>query len=389
MNVHSVERTDTAGAKPPRLRITRVETIPLKVPFKVTFKFSAGPRPDVDVLLVRLHTDGGLSGVGETQAWRRKGSSDTLSSLVRAIEDHLAPRVIGRSPFDIASIMHAMDEALDHSLYAKAPISDALYDLQGQALGVPVYELLGGKCRDTIPLCAPIPIRPDISETLDKTQQFYDRGFRTFLIKIGIDPKADYDNVKAIRERFGPSVCLRVDANAGMGFDDALVLLKKLEPLDIDTAEQPLDLWDLHGMAELARRVNIPIMADESVATDHDLINVIRMRAASVVQTKQAKNGGIWKVRRLWHIAAAADMRIYPGNHPSVSVATSAVAHLAAAWPGPLLEGPFAMGIGGELADDVVTEPLRLSGNKISPPSGPGLGVTLDEKTITRLRVDA
>lgn len=371
-----------------KVNITRVETIPLAVPFRVPFKIaSGGARPVGENLLVRLHTNEGVEGIGETQAWRRQGSTETLASLKCAIDDHLAPRVVGRAPFDLASIMAAMDEALTPSLYAKAAIADALYDLQGKLLGVPVYQLLGGKCRDAIGACAVLPIKDSIEETLEGADAFHHRGFRSFTVKVGVNPAAEVRLVAAVRERF-PAVILRVDANASMGFDGALALLKKLEPYDLDAAEQMIPMWDLEGMAELARRIDIPIMADECVATVYDLLEVIKRRAATVMQTKVAKNGGIWNMRKLWTIAQAAEMRIYPGNHPSTSVATAAVAHLAAAWAGPLLDGPFAVGISGAFARDVVREPLVVENGAVRVPDGPGLGVTLDEEAIASMRVD-
>jgi L-alanine-DL-glutamate epimerase-like enolase superfamily enzyme len=382
------ERIDNVRGNGARFKITRVETIPLHIPFKKTYKFAGGSRPHVEVLLVRLHTGEGVFGIGETQAWRRLGSSETLPKLVDEIQTHLSPLVIGRSAFDLNAIMHALDGALDHSLYAKAAISDALYDLQGKALGVPVYQLLGGKCRDAIPACAVLSMKDSVEGTLENLQDLYDRGFRTFTMKVGVDPGADYANVSAITERFGKDVSLRVDANAVMEFDDALALFSKLEPFCIDGAEQPLAPWDVDGMAELARRVRIPLIADECLTDEHVLIDIIKHRAATGVQTKEAKHGGIWHIRKLWTIAAAAGIRIYPGNHPSVSVATAGVAHLAAAWPGALCEGPFAYGVSGDLAEDVVTEPLSPRGNLVPVPDGPGLGVTLDEDKIAHLRID-
>ena len=124
------------------------------------------------------------------------------------------------------------------------------------------------------------------------------------------------------------------------------------------------------------------------MATDHDLLHVIEKRAATVVQTKVAKNGGLWYSRKLWHIADAAGMRIYPGNHPCTSIATASVTHLAAAWPGPLLDGPFSAGICGGLAEDVVSDPLEVDGHLVKVPDKPGLGVTLDEEKIKRMRAD-
>jgi L-alanine-DL-glutamate epimerase-like enolase superfamily enzyme len=202
-----------------------------------------------------------------------------------------------------------------------------------------------------------------------------------------VNLKDDVQNVRGLRDALGDDASLRVDANAAMDFDAAVALLGKIEPFGIDAAEQLLPIWDLDGMAQLARRFAIPIMTDECVASDHDLIEVIRRRAATAVQTKTAKNGGIWNVRKLWHVADAAGIHIYPGNHPSTSIATLSVAHLAAAWPGELREGPFTVGL-GTLSEDVVTEPVRLDGNKVKVPDAPGLGVTLDEDRIRKLRVD-
>jgi muconate cycloisomerase len=280
-----------------------------------------------------------------------------------------------------------MDEALFPSLYAKAAIADALYDLQGKLLGVPVYVLLGGKCRDTVGACAVLPIKDSLDETLEGADQFHRRGFRSFTVKVGVNAEAEVKLVAAVRKRF-PGAIIRVDANASMGFDGALALLKKLQPYELDAAEQMVPLWDLEGMAELARRVDIPIMADECVATDHDLLEVIKRRAATVVQTKVAKNGGIWNMRKLWTLAQAAEMRVYPGNHPSTSVATAAVAHLAAAWAGPLLDGPFAVGVSGAFAADVVEKPLVVENGCVRVPDDPGLGVTLDDEAIAAMRLD-
>ena len=214
-------------------------------------------------------------------------------------------------------------------------------------------QLLGGKCRDTVHSCAVLFMMPTFEETLAGADRFYARGFRSFVVKVGVDLKTDVDLVRAVRERLGDEVAIRVDANAGMGFDDALRLLRKIEPYGIDAAEQLLEIWDIDGMAELARRVDIPMITDECVATDRDLIAVIRKRAASIVQTKVAKNGGIWGTRRLWEIADAAGLRICPGNHPGTSICVRSVTHLAAAWPGSLLDGPYTVGT-LNLAEDVV-----------------------------------
>ena len=372
-----------------KVSITRVEIIPLRIPFKIEFKIaSGGIRPGVELVVVRLHTDADVVGIGETPAWRRQGSSETIASLTSAIRDYFTPHVMGKSPFNIASIMAALDEEIWHSYYAQAAVADALYDLQGKLLGVPCHQLMGGKVRNKLGAGAVIGIKADIGKMIADCESFYDRGFRSFTIKIGNDPIKDAKAVQKVRERFGEDLILRVDANAGLDYDSALSVLKKIEPYDIDVAEQMVPQWDLEGMVDLAKRINIPLMADECVASDHDLIEVIRRRAATVVQTKIAKNGGMWNCRKLWTIAQAAGMRIFPGNHPGSSIVTAGVLHLAAAWPGELLEGPFAVGLHGLIAEDIVTEPLKLDGHYVHLPEGPGLGLELDEDRIKHLRID-
>ena len=378
----------TPALKQVPAKITRVETIPLRIGFKTPHKIaSGGARLSVEFVIVRLHTDQELVGIGETQAWRRHGSSETLASLIAVINDHFAPQVVGKSPFEIAAVLRDLDETVYHSQYAQAAIADAMMDLQGKLLGVPLHALLGGKVRDAVSICGLLSIKPKLEETLDDADRLLASGYRTLVIKTDDDVAAGARAVEAVRKRCGDEVAIRIDSNAGMTFDTALDLLKRIEPLRIQGAEQLLQIWDLDGTAELARRVDIPLIVDESVATDHDLIGVIRKRAATGFQTKVAKNGGLWYTRKLWTVGDAAGMRICPGNHPCTSIATASVAHLAAAWPGPLLDGPFAFGLGA-LEDDLVTEPMRIENAAVAAPDGPGLGVALDEDKLSKLRLD-
>jgi len=371
------------------VKITRVECIPLSMPFKSPFKIASGAaREAVETLIVRVHTDQGVTGIGETQAWRRQGSAETLPNLVHTIDKHFAPRVVGRSPFDVAAVLHDLNEAMYNSLYAQAPIGDAMYDLMGKILGVPIYQLLGGKCRDQVRVAAVLAMKGTTTSVIESAQAFVERGFRHLVLKIGNDPALDLRNAKALRHEFGDKIVLRVDANANMDYDSALRLLTQMIPFDIETAEQPLPIWDIDGLAALARALRMPVMADESVSTDHSLLEIVRKRAASSFQSKVAKNGGIHYIQRLWYLAAAAGMGINPGNHPSTSVATASVCHLCAAWPSPLMAGVFAVGVSGALATDIVENPIQPVDGKVPIPTGPGLGVTLDEQAIENLRID-
>ncbi len=383
-----IEVTRTDFGADLSVKIREIETIPLHLPFGSPFQIAAAKRDFLELLIVRVHTDQGVYGIGETQAWRRQGSAELLPNLMHSIHDQFAPLLIGRSPFQINAIMHDLNQTLYGSLYAQAAIGDALYDLVGKFLNVPIHALLGGKCRDTVRVGAVLSMKPTVEELVEAAQGFFDRGFRHLGLKIGIDPVADLRNAKALRDRFGDDIVLRVDANASMNFDAAQTLLRKLQPYDIDAAEQPVAIWDVDGLAALAQAVDMPIMADESVSTDHSLLDVIKKRAATVVQTKTAKNGGIHYIRRLWALAQASGMRIYPGNHPSTSVATSAVAQMCASSPEPVMEGVFAVGVSGALADDIAENPIRPVDGEIPVPDGPGLGITLDEDKLAKYRVE-
>ncbi len=376
-------------ARPATIR--SIESIPLRIPFARSFTMAAPHQPtraEVEVLIVRITTDDGLVGIGETQAWRRQGSGESLAGLHSKVRDYVAPALVGQSALDLSALLAGIEARLAGSLYVQSAVGDALYDVAARALGVPVYTLLGGCCRQEIAVGLAIGITGDGARMIDAAQAVYERGYRHIRVKIGIDAAADIASVGALRRHFGDRVVLRADANGGMNFGDALRLLAKLEPFDLDIVEQPLPAWDLDGMAALARAVRIPLSADESLTTPQSLLAISRKEAARVVQTKSAKNGGIHSIRRLWQLAETVGIGIFPGNHPSTSVNVAAVAHLAAAWPGELLVGDFQTGADDMLADDVVQAPVRVSEGKVHVPQGPGLGIALDEAKLARYRVD-
>ena len=369
-------------------RIREVEAIPLRLPFRRSFTMAAPHQPTrehVDVLLVRIASEDGHVGLGETQAWRRQGSGETLATLfakVRAV----APMLVGRSVFELGVLMAQVDGQLSGNLYAQAAIGDALYDLMARTLDLPVHDLLGGRFRDEIPVGLAIGITGDKARMVAAAEEVVAQGYRHIRIKIGLDAAQDLQCATAMRERFGHDIVLRADANGGMNYGDALRLLTRLEPLDLDLVEQPVPAWDLDGMAALARAVRIPLSADESVTTAHSLLEVGKRGAARVFQSKTAKNGGIHSIRRLWALAETLGIGIFPGNHPSTGLNVAAVAHLAAAWPGELLVGDFQTGCADMIGEDILQEPVRIAHGKVAVPKGPGFGVQLDEAKVRKFR---
>ena len=320
----------------PGATIRRVEGIPLRLPFARAFTMAAPHQPtrgEVEVYVVRITTEDGVAGIGETQAWRRQGSGETLEGLHAKLTRYVAPVLQGRRVADVAALMQEIDDRFAGGLYLQAAIGDALYDAHARSLGVPLHDLLGGSVRRTVPVGIALSIAGDTPRMIAAAEEAVAQGYRHLRIKIGMDSRADVEGLTALRRHFGDDVVLRADANGAMQYGDALRLLHRLEPLDLDIVEQPLPAWDLDGMARLAAAVNIPLSADESVSDAHSLLQIAKAGAARVIQTKSAKNGGIHGIRKLWTVADALGIGIFPGNHPSSGINVAAVAHLAAAWP--------------------------------------------------------
>jgi muconate cycloisomerase len=372
-------------------RIRAVEAIPLRLPFRRSFTMSDPHQPsrgEVEVVLVRITADNDLAGLGETQAWRRQGSGETLPRLVTTITDHFAPALAGRSVFDIAPIMAELGAQGAGSLFAQAAVGDALYDLAARCVNLPLYDFLGGKVRSRIPVGLAIGVSGGPSAVIEAAQSVYERGYRHIRIKIGSDLDLDHRTVSELRKHFADRAILRADANGSMNYGDALRLLTRLEPFDLDLVEQPLPGWDLAGMAALGQAVRIPLSADESLSTDHSLVAIARHGAARIIQTKSGKNGGIHAIRRLWTLADAFGIGIFPGNHPSTGINVAAVAHLAASWPGRILVGDFQTGVEDMIADDVLVRRVEVRDGHVIVPDGVGLGVELDDEKVRKFRID-
>ncbi|MEG3131605.1 mandelate racemase/muconate lactonizing enzyme family protein [Pantoea cypripedii] len=369
--------------------IRSVTLWPLRIPLKSAYDIAAGEaRQSVDVVIVSLQTEAGVVGLGETQAWHRQGSNETLAGLVDAMQSLLIPLMIGQSVFDIASLAERFERRLSGRYPAKAALLDALYDAQGRLLNLPVWALLGGRARASVATGAVLTLREKLAETLEEAELRYQQGYRHFSLKVGRSISRDIQAVAALRKTLGDEVQILIDANAGLTFSDALRLLQAIESYQIEAAEQPLASHDWGGLADLARRTSIPLLLDESITTPADLLHAIPQRLAQGVHTKTAKNGGIWHSRQLWQIASAAGWRVRAGNHPATSIATLAVAHLATAWAAPIITSPFTSSVTHELMGDVVSQPLAITHGELMIGEGAGWGVDLDKQAIARWRID-
>jgi len=208
-------------------------------------------------------------------------------------------------------------------------------------------------------------------------------GHRIFKIKTGVGALADdVTRVRRLRESLGPAVSLRVDANQGWDRTTALKAVRDLEPYNIDFIEQPVARWDLEGLAMIAQRSPMPIMADESCFTAHDALALARLGWVSILSLKLTKSGGLLGSLAVARVAEAAGMGCYVGCMIETSLGTAAYLHLALAaapvvW-GCELFGPLL------LAGDVTRHPVRYADGHILSLDGPGWGVEVDETALAR-----
>lgn len=371
------------------MKITRIEPIPVCVPLKkgLTAKTAHGEHATSAYVLVRVHTDEGIIGLGEATIsglW----SGETQAGTVAAIRDYLAPPLIGKDPRDVTAARHAMDFMIKLNPFTKAAVEMALWDIAGKAAGLPVYQLLGGKVRDRVRIKLVVWAR-DVADAQAMAERHLQLGVSCLKVKVGLDPESDEARVRAVRKAAGPDVPVTIDANCGWTIQQAKQCLRRLGDVNILFAEQPIPAGDPAALAELRRDVSVPIMADESLFTLQDAWLLTVHRAADVFSVYPGKHGGIAATAEIIAVAKAAGLRCTIGSNLELGIGTAAMLHVAAAFPEVDTEAYPADTIGPFYHDaDLIAQPLDLGPPYALIPNGPGLGVDLDEAQVKRWRAD-
>ena len=337
-----------------------------------------GPADISEYGLVFIDTDAGITGIGEiSNVFSRRGRL-----LCRDVDELLAPALVGLDPFDVTRIVALMDGLLWRTEPAKAGVEMALWDVMGKALGLPVYKLLGGKVRDWVPLSYSIPFG-EPEQMAEFAQDRAAEGFRTVKVKVGQGADRDLAAVAAVRKAVGSACRVRIDANmAWRTAKEAIVLIRKMERFDPELVEQPLPARELDAMAEIRRCVSVPIMADESVWSPRDAMEVIRRGAADIVNVYVAESGGLQAASKTFTLCEQAGIPCMIGSMPEFGIGTAAQIHLGVAMSNL---GPDSDTCGVLYHEaDLLTTPLRLASGRAYPPEGPGLGIELDMTVVER-----
>ena len=383
------------------MKIARVETIHVALPPRRLHTWAGLTEPIGGYVLVKASGDGGAAGWGEAPALKDWGGDygryygETPGTTIHVIDRYLAPAAIGADPLNIAALHRSMDAAIKGYPYAKAALEMAAYDLAGRALGVPVHALLGGRVRDRIPVTHSIGLIP-IEEALPEVSQVWQEGIRTIKLKVGVDPARDVELVRRVRETVGPHVALCVDANQGYASPrEAVRTLRAMEQYRILYAEQPVE--GIARMAEVAAALETPVMADESAWTAHDVLEIVERRAADIISLYTTKPGGLYRAMQVAAVAEAAGLRCNVNGSVETGVGNAANVQLAAAARAVTLSCVIPVSTPAEhqrgqvagiyYRDDLVAQPFHFEDGCVAVPSGPGMGVEVDEAKIARYRV--
>ena len=372
-----------------KITAVHVETLELEMeePFVIATSALAASPCD----LVRVETDEGLVGFGEAcPAYEFTG--DTLWTVQDVIGEYLGPAVIGKDPFQIEAIVHCWERELwtVGNQAACAALEMALWDLQGKALGRPLYDLIGGRTRDG--LVEVIAWGWDEPEALaEKTRRMRAEGITVFKIKVGDLPERDEQRVAAVREAAGPDARLTVDANQGwLDAKTAVRAIRLLEPHGIEFAEQPVRMDDLEAARFVRAHVDVPIALDETVRGPREALAAAKAGACDILVVKLMKTGGILNALKVNAIAEAAGISIMMGNMGESSLGLAAHFHLNVALANathcdadlPWRPGGYSRDIGSGLRAE-----LRDGVSTVLVPQAPGLGIALDEDAIAAQRV--
>lgn len=369
------------------MKIERVEVFGVAVPLIGEYKNAYLSKTVQKSAIVRITAGGGVSGLGNIDPTPGYSKEQTPEHL-EVLRGKLAPLLIGMDATNVHAVLAKIEPAVKGFLDSKAAIEMACVDLAARIAGMPVHAYLGGAVKEQLLFNAWIGILPP-DEAAKETLAWKNKGFRSAKIKVGGNIEADRDRVKAVREAVGPDFQLRIDANAGYDADTSIQLAKRVAPFKLQLFEQPVPDHDIAGMARVRREANavgLPIMADESVLDHASLIRIIKADAADLVKVKVMKQGGFLNTRRMIATAEAAGIRCVVGHGFGLGVNTMAEIMLAAT-SSNVIDGLECVGP-LKTADDIVTRRLDLSGGSLPLPSGPGLGVTLDEAKIAKYRLD-
>ncbi|MEC9488065.1 MAG: enolase C-terminal domain-like protein [Halanaerobium sp.] len=355
---------------------TRVIEVPLKDEWKISL-YSASTRRHA---LVQVITEDGIDGFGEASP-SPAFMGETADTIKLVVDQYLAPAIEGLEVNNIARIHREMNRAILGNSAAKSAVDIAVHDAMAKGLEIPLYQIIGGKYRESIPLTYVIGIKDD-QQIYNELIKCIKQGFKVIKVKVGREPERDIALVSRIHqiiEENGAEMKIRLDGNQGYDTRTAIRVINKLEErVEIEAIEQPINKKNLTGLKEIKTQIKCPLMLDETIFSPEDAINAIRMDVADVINLKIAKVGGIYQARKIAGMAEAAGMRCTVGSNLELGLGIAASLHFVASTPVVTYPSDFICGYFLHNDDLIETDFQEyIKDGYLQIPEGPGLGVKI------------
>jgi len=364
------------------MKITRVETILLSAMPSAPIRWSGGEIAVVQAALIQVHTDEGITGLGEPYF------GILAAEAVRGIVESLEPLLLGQDPMKVTFLLHRMRSLtlfwarVGAAMSVIGAIEIALWDIVGKCRNLPVYELLGGKLHEKLPLYASGGLERPLEELSEEMQGYKARGLKAVKVRIGMGLKRDTKKLETIRKTLGPDFTIMVDAVQGHNpqpwtSTEAIEVGKAIQPLDIRWFEEPCGATDYEGYARVRDHVAIPIAGGESTTSLDEFKHFFDAGSLDIVQPDTAHSGGIIECQKIASLAETYGVEVVLHSWAS-AVTLAPNYHLAFATPNcRILEYPTW---GYPLIEELFMEPLRIEDGFVYPPTAPGLGVQLTDE---------
>jgi muconate cycloisomerase len=371
-----------------KIRIEQVETFLVDLPTIRPHQLAMTTMKGQTLMIVRLRMSDGTVGIGEgTTIGGLAYGAESPEGMKLAIDTYFAPILLQANPARVALTMEAIGRAAQANHFAKCAVEMALLDALGRRTGLALSELLGGRQHDRLPVAWTLASGDTARDIAEAEEMLSRRRHNIFKLKIGKgDPRANIAHVAAIKRALGDRASVRVDINQAWSEATASAMLPLLQEAGVDLVEQPVALRNVKGLARLARESSVAIMADEALHGPESAFNIAQHAAADVFAIKIMQSSGLFAAGKVAAIAEAAGIGLYGGTMLEAGVATAASAHLFSTFAklewGTELFGPLL------LTEEILEEPLDYRDFSLGVPTGPGLGVNLDEAQINRFRRD-
>jgi muconate cycloisomerase len=370
------------------IRIENVETVIVDLPTIRPHQLSMTTMKGQTLMIVRIRMSDGIVGIGEgTTIGGLAYGPESPEGMKLAIDTYITPILLQSNPNRIGPTMGAINKAAQGNNFAKCAVETALVDALGKRNRLSASELLGGRFHDRLPVAWTLASGDTGSDIDEAEEMLAKRRHNIFKLKIGRgDPQQNITHVAAIKRALGDRASVRVDVNQAWSETVASRCLPLLRDAGVDLIEQPVALRNTRGLARLARETSVAIMADEALSGPETAFQLAQSAAADVFSLKIAQSGGLFATVKVAAIAEAAGIDLYGGTMLEGGIGTVASAQLFSTFPrlewGTELFGPLL------LTEEILEEPLEYGEFSLKVPTGPGLGISIDEDRLNRFRRD-